>query len=27
MLGLPVGTVSSRLVRGRTALLAMVGER
>lgn len=27
MLGLPLGTVSSRLVRGRTALLAMVGER
>ncbi|MFL6760020.1 RNA polymerase sigma factor [Sphingomonas sp.] len=27
MLGLPMGTVSSRLVRGRTALLAMVGER
>jgi RNA polymerase sigma-70 factor (ECF subfamily) len=27
MLGLPIGTVSSRLVRGRTALLAMVGER
>lgn len=26
MLGLPIGTVSSRLVRGRTALLAMVGE-
>jgi RNA polymerase sigma factor (sigma-70 family) len=26
MLGLPLGTVSSRLVRGRTALLAMVGE-
>jgi RNA polymerase sigma-70 factor (ECF subfamily) len=26
MLGLPMGTVSSRLVRGRTALLAMVGE-
>ena len=26
MLELPVGTVSSRLVRGRTALLAMVGE-
>ena len=25
MLGLPIGTVSSRLVRGRTALLAMVG--
>lgn len=27
MLGLPIGTVSSRLVRGRTALLAMVGEQ
>ena len=27
MLGLPIGTVSSRLVRGRTALLDMVGER
>ena len=27
MLDLPIGTVSSRLVRGRTALLAMVGER
>lgn len=27
MLRLPIGTVSSRLVRGRTALLAMVGER
>jgi RNA polymerase sigma-70 factor (ECF subfamily) len=27
MLALPVGTVSSRLVRGRTALLAMVGEQ
>jgi len=27
MLGLPIGTVSSRLVRGRTALLALVGER
>lgn len=27
MLALPIGTVSSRLVRGRTALLAMVGER
>lgn len=26
MLGLPIGTVSSRLVRGRSALLAMVGE-
>jgi len=26
MLGLPIGTVSSRLVRGRTALLALVGE-
>ena len=26
MLGVPIGTVSSRLVRGRTALLAMVGE-
>jgi RNA polymerase sigma factor (sigma-70 family) len=25
MLGLPIGTVSSRLVRGRTALLAMLG--
>jgi RNA polymerase sigma factor (sigma-70 family) len=27
MLGVPIGTVSSRLVRGRTALLSMVGER
>lgn len=27
MLDLPMGTVASRLVRGRTALLAMVGER
>jgi RNA polymerase sigma factor (sigma-70 family) len=27
MLGVPIGTVSSRLVRGRTALLAMIGER
>lgn len=27
MLDLPIGTVSSRLVRGRTALLAMLGER
>lgn len=27
ILDLPIGTVSSRLVRGRTALLAMVGER
>lgn len=27
LLDLPIGTVSSRLVRGRTALLAMVGER
>lgn len=26
MLGLPIGTVSSRLVRGRTALLRMMGE-
>ncbi|HET7709662.1 MAG TPA: RNA polymerase sigma factor [Sphingomicrobium sp.] len=26
MLGLPTGTVSSRLVRGRTALLALLGE-
>ena len=26
MLELPIGTVSSRLVRGRTALLAMMGE-
>lgn len=26
MLGLPIGTVSSRLVRGRTALLAILGE-
>jgi RNA polymerase sigma-70 factor (ECF subfamily) len=25
MLGLPIGTVSSRLVRGRTALLEMLG--
>ena len=25
-LGLPIGTVSSRLVRGRKALLAMLGE-
>jgi RNA polymerase sigma factor (sigma-70 family) len=27
MLDLPIGTVSSRLVRGRTALLAIVGEQ
>jgi RNA polymerase sigma-70 factor (ECF subfamily) len=27
MLGLPIGTVSSRLVRGRMALLAMAGEQ
>ena len=27
MLGLPIGTVSSRLVRGRTALVAMVAEQ
>ena len=27
MLDLPIGTVSSRLVRGRTRLLAMVGEQ
>jgi RNA polymerase sigma factor (sigma-70 family) len=27
LLDLPIGTVSSRLVRGRTALLVMVGER
>ena len=27
MLGLPIGTVSSRLVRGRTALLDLVGWR
>jgi RNA polymerase sigma factor (sigma-70 family) len=27
MLGLPIGTVSSRLVRGRTALMEMVGAR
>ena len=27
MLGLPIGTVSSRLVRGRTALMEMVGEQ
>ena len=26
ILGLPIGTVSSRLVRGRTALLQMIGE-
>ena len=26
LLGLPIGTVSSRLVRGRTALLALLGE-
>ena len=26
MLGLPIGTVSSRLVRGRTALLRLIGE-
>jgi len=26
ILGLPIGTVSSRLVRGRTALLKMMGE-
>ena len=25
LLGLPIGTVSSRLVRGRTALLELVG--
>jgi RNA polymerase sigma-70 factor (ECF subfamily) len=25
-LGLPIGTVSSRLVRGRKALLALLGE-
>jgi hypothetical protein len=25
MLDLPIGTVSSRLVRGRTALLQMIG--
>lgn len=27
LLGLPIGTVSSRLVRGRTALLAMVASK
>ena len=27
MLGVPIGTVSSRLVRGRSALLALVGEQ
>jgi RNA polymerase sigma-70 factor (ECF subfamily) len=27
LLDLPIGTVSSRLVRGRTALLGMLGER
>ena len=27
MLDLPIGTVSSRLVRGRIALLSMVGEQ
>lgn len=27
LLDLPIGTVSSRLVRGRTALLAIMGER
>jgi RNA polymerase sigma factor (sigma-70 family) len=27
LLNLPIGTVSSRLVRGRTALLAMIGEK
>jgi RNA polymerase sigma factor (sigma-70 family) len=27
ILDLPIGTVSSRLVRGRTALLALVGDR
>jgi RNA polymerase sigma-70 factor (ECF subfamily) len=27
MLGLPIGTVSSRLARGRTALLELLGER
>jgi DNA-directed RNA polymerase specialized sigma24 family protein len=26
ILTLPIGTVSSRLVRGRTALLAMLGD-
>ena len=26
LLGLPIGTVSSRLARGRTALMAMLGE-
>ena len=26
LLGLPIGTVSSRLVRGRKALLALLGE-
>ena len=26
-LGLPIGTISSRLARGRTALLAMLGEK
>ena len=27
LLGLPIGTISSRLVRGRKALLALLGER
>jgi RNA polymerase sigma-70 factor (ECF subfamily) len=27
MLGVPIGTVSSRLVRGRTTLLAIIGEQ
>jgi RNA polymerase sigma factor (sigma-70 family) len=27
LLELPIGTISSRLVRGRTALLALIGER
>ena len=27
LLDLPIGTVSSRLVRGRTALLELVGEQ
>jgi RNA polymerase sigma factor (sigma-70 family) len=27
MLGLPIGTISSRLARGRSALLAMIGEQ
>ena len=26
-LGLPIGTISSRLARGRAALLAMLGEK